>query len=437
MSLVNDMLNDLEARRGKEPARPLSLDWVSGQGSVAGRKSNQVTIIIVVAVVMIALVLGSWLYLQAKATSVVAAPVPKANQPSPIAAVESVEPATLKTIAWQQDGGLTVMKLALSDNKPYSISRDGHLLRLRFYDVKSQPGMPVVSPLAPVESVVMQAEGADLVAILSIKGDFSFSDRLSGADDNTVEVLLKSQQRREPAAVAKATAPASKQVASTAAAQSSPRNESTTVASRPAVSTTPKVAPKPVSLTLSQLDLRTEKQARDLLRKGESFQAQELLQQFVDANSGAIRSTRLLISLWMSQQRFEAANELLANALGQYPEDVDLRILRAQSLLAEQRVGDAVDWLMMQAPDMNTYPQYYELLALAARRDQQYQLSEQAYRGLVSTDPNRGDWLVGLGIALDAQARTTEARGVYQQALVSPRLSAALKQYAQQRLSAN
>lgn len=440
MSLVNDMLNDLEARRGKEPAKPVDLDWMSGQGSIARKKSSHVVLIVALSALVIVAVFGSWLYLKAKQVAPVATSQPTAVSPSTMP-LEVAAPATLDNIQWIRDGGVTVLKLRLSENKPYSLSRDEHLLRLRLFEVKSRATVDVLTPQPPVESVVMQMQDEDLVAIFSIKGDFSFSDRLSKTEANTIEIVLKSMAAQpEQNAIAMAPDRSSpKDPAGTSAVAPQASNKSKVVSSAPVTtqSAPTRSVPKSAQLTLSQRDLRLEKQARDLLRKGESYQAEKILQDFVEANSAAVRSAKLLISLWLSQNRFDPANDLIATTLGQYPEDVELRILRARSLLAEERVGDAVDWLMRQAPDMNTYPQYYELLGLAARRDQQYQLSEQAYRGLVATDPDRGDWLVGLAIALDAQARTTEARQAYQRALASAKLSGPLKQYAQQRLATN
>ena len=89
---------------------------------------------------------------------------------------------------------------------------------------------------------------------------------------------------------------------------------------------------------------------------------------------------------------------------------------------------------MSEQPLLSGNSDYYELVGLAARKNQQLELSEQVYRGLLDYDASRGDWWMGLAIAIDQQANPA-AKQAYQQAINSQHLSVALRNYARQRLA--
>lgn len=440
MSLVNDMLNDLEQRRDKAPPKALDLDWLAGQSSP--KRSRRKITLLWPALVLVLLVaaIAIWMLVFNKAErATVSAPGPAAL-PAPATstaaatteAAAATEPAAIETLQWSNDSVVTRLRIGLSAKRPYSISRQGNKLLLHFYDIDNQLAGSALLAEPPVRSVAIQRQGGDVVATLAIDGEYSFSDKLLSKDGTAIEISI----RPAPASVTGAAKPV--KAAEDTAVNSQPRVAASRETTGRSVSTKAVASsPQPVRLTLSQRDLRAEKQARDLLREGESYRAQSLLETFVDDNPGAPRSTRLLATLWLNQERFASADELLQSLVAQYPDDIEARILRARSLMAQDKNDQAVDWLMRMSPDVNLSPQYYEVLGLAARRNQQYGLSEQAYRGLIATDAARGDWLVGLGIALDAQARISDARDAYQRALATRRISAPLRDYAQRRLADN
>jgi MSHA biogenesis protein MshN len=100
------------------------------------------------------------------------------------------------------------------------------------------------------------------------------------------------------------------------------------------------------------------------------------------------------------------------------------------------RAEKAIDLLMRDKPLVAENFSYYELLGLAARKNNQFTLSEQAYRGLLEANSARGDWWVGLAVALDAQGNMGGARSAYNNALKTVEISAPLRDYARQRLTA-
>lgn len=187
--------------------------------------------------------------------------------------------------------------------------------------------------------------------------------------------------------------------------------------------------------TAEQLDRQAAKKANDLLRNNRRIAAEESLSKFMESQPTALASGQLLVSIWMSQKRFDLAERLLDKLRSSSPRHVGLMIVNARLMLLTERTNMAVEMLLSERPPIGTYAAYYELLALAARQNEQYQLSEKTYRSLLSTDGNRGDWWFGLALALDAQGSQTRARSAFLRALKTNDLSAALVGYARKRAS--
>lgn len=438
MSLVNDMLNDLEQRRSGEPARPVDLDWLTGQAEPQkNTRSKRWPVIAMVLVGGAAIAAGSFLWFGNNPPTTAPAPQPSVSAVEP----EQVTSAQLQALSWEREDAVTRAYIKLSESRAYSVQKLPQGLLLRFFGVQSglQPARMTVEP--PVESIAVQRQAEDLLVTLKIGGAFSFSDRLIGERGTEIELIIEVEKPPSVSTAAASGTDAGPAKAATAvtsglqpAAGAVPPRVS---AVRPAATSAKPANKRTPQQTPSQRDMQLAEQARNLIRQGDTYRAENILQDFIATQPEVIRSGRLLASLWLSQQRYQLAESLLVDLLGRYPGDIELRLQRGQLLLARGETGAAVDWLMSASPNIDQFPQYYELLGLAARKNQQYTLSEQTYRGLLASDDNRGDWLVALGIALDAQGRTAEARQVYRQALQARSLSATLKQYAQQRLASN
>ena len=423
MSLVNDMLDDLEQRRNEQQSRPVDLSWLESASAPARRRSRRPLYVAGAGVAVLLLAGGLWWYQ--------AMPIqPQPQQPA-IKLIEEAAPITsarkslLTAMTWSQDQNVVHLQLAFSELKPYSVERNESGLALRFYSVDTNLNAAALKPLAPVREIAIVREGNDLLVNLSIAGDFSFSDQLPADDKKRVDILL------QPIAAAVAAVAAREHSEQRSPAATKPQPET----KKPQPVDVERPRPQP-QLTVSQRDMQTAKRAKTLLRDGDSYGAERMLQAFVSGQPQAMRSGRLLASLWLSQQRYDSAGELLASMLQREPANIELRQLKARLLMAQGQNAEAVDWLMMVKPPVQQHQEYYELLGFAARQNAQYPLSEQVYRGLIDSDNSRGDWWVGLGIALDAQAKNTAARSAYQQALALKNTSAPLRQYAKQRLSA-
>ena len=185
-----------------------------------------------------------------------------------------------------------------------------------------------------------------------------------------------------------------------------------------------------------QRDRSAFKKAEELIRDKQSAAAEQVLVNETTSNPQAVRSGTALASLLISQRRFEEAQELLVHLLRENPDSIELVKTQARLFLVTIKPRKAMDLLMKFSPPMSAHTDYYELLGLSARQEQQYELSVQAYKGLLRYNASRGDWWVGMAIALDMQGEIKAARSAYRSALRSKKIAPTLRDYAQQRLSA-
>ena len=192
----------------------------------------------------------------------------------------------------------------------------------------------------------------------------------------------------------------------------------------------------PTPRSSEQRDRSAFKKAEELIRDKQSAAAEQVLVNETTSNPQAVRSGTALASLLISQRRFEEAQELLVHLLRENPDSIELVKTQARLFLVTIKPRKAMDLLMKFSPPMSAHTDYYELLGLSARQEQQYELSVQAYKGLLRYNASRGDWWVGMAIALDMQGEIKAARSAYRSALRSKKIAPTLRDYAQQRLSA-
>ncbi|WP_101758879.1 lipopolysaccharide assembly protein LapB [Oceanicoccus sp. KOV_DT_Chl] len=359
MSLINDMLNDLDDRRSGQRGNEVSLDWMSGH-KIHGENRWQLPLIAcVVILIFIVIAYGVWSY--------------------------------------QSKTSMTVIdKLSL---------------------VRSESR--VVETLAAGDQQVL-----DAVAIDAEVNDKSVKVVNGSA---TATQAKKSVTKAEPPAVKKNTIPAE---ISLPTERKSPKSVQKIHVND--VVAAPIKTQKP--LTLDQRDREQYQRAEMLLRQQRFTEAELLLQDFLSQYAQAPHSGELLVSLWISQQQWQQAQNLLTSLRGFYPQNIRLIMLDARLALQQKQTDKAVALLMSEQPVLSEHQDYYELLGITARQNKQYQLSAEVYRGLLGFDSQRGDWWVGMAIALEMQQQSSAARDAYRQALLSKNITPALRNYAQKKL---
>jgi len=187
-------------------------------------------------------------------------------------------------------------------------------------------------------------------------------------------------------------------------------------------------------LTLAERDKQAKRQALQDMRNGHTQSAEQLLIQLLDDYPEAHQSRATLIALRLSQEQLERAQQLLSQGLQLAPEQLAFIKLKARILLSQQQPSAAVIELDKHQQGERDQ-EYLALLATATQRDGQHQRAATLYQQLLQLNDWQAQWWVGLAISLEALNQKNAALKAYWQARELPGISPALKRYAEGRIS--
>jgi|GEM_PF-2299033 len=113
------------------------------------------------------------------------------------------------------------------------------------------------------------------------------------------------------------------------------------------------------------------------------------------------------------------------------PDDIEVNTLYARILLEQNKSARAYTLLRrMNQPRLKEHPDFYVLRALLARHQGAYAESEALYTLLCEFRPRRGDWRVGLALSQQLQGKAAQAYHNYQQAANNTALETELRNFA-------
>lgn len=476
MSLVNDMLRDLEARRAA-PTERVQLDglYAVDEAVAARRTRRRLSLIALVLLVLGSLAL--WLLLARPdwptLTPIVSAPalsVPGVSL-APVLSVVApapLQPAQLLEVLPQHDGRGLIMQLLLDRSVSYQRREENGTVSLYLPNVQlnGQLTGDVQGRLQRGgRSLAWRVEAQDQgvqVLLVGLGDELQVSDRLesvgtrwmllievpigpaAAADGATGDVNeytsedhlyrdgvidLNSLPVAEPAvpafveASAAVQAGGNKKVSGTKKAQAlaellSDKND---------------LSPPQVSIVSSAPDALTL--ARQALEQGDFPRAILALEALLQLH------TDLEVSRWLARAYLaggESARLLswLPAQLAQWPQDSELRVLLARGQLLAGQSANAVATLQRYPPSLRQEPTYHALLAASFQQTGEWPQSAALYRQLIELQPTQSSWQLGLGIALEQLAQPTAAARHYRLAEQGPGLDEGARRFANERATA-
>lgn len=451
MSLVNDMLNDLEQRRSKpSSASSAQLQWLTGRAEI---KKSRWPIWISFIILAIALVAVALLYrpsdslLQAQAIldggTLKAASVTSNSTegvtPSTLEPTADAKPK-LELVSIQKINNETKLLLQLDRMPGYQVTNNIDSLIVRLNNVQAHLPRQVGDLLKPVSAINVRRSGNDLLVHIALTEPVQSRVSLKVQPLIQLEVFVSAISKSQASTTnLSVKAPAKNLAKPELSVQSSsmpnPAENTKRLVTKPA---TKKSSPLKTRLppTLQQQDKRAVKEARNRLQLRQPQAAEQLLIALLSTYPDAPESNQLLLAMLLDQQRLDQAEQRLQLLANKKPLSLALVQLQARLFLLQAKPGKSVQLLRAQQPMMQINQEYYELLALSAQRDKQYGLSEKVYKALLNIDAGKGDWWAGLAIAEELQGQKADARQHYRQAVQANRTSDALRQYSRQRYQA-
>lgn len=155
-------------------------------------------------------------------------------------------------------------------------------------------------------------------------------------------------------------------------------------------------------------------EAQTLRRAGKLDAAIGTYRQALERNPGMTNARIQLAGLLQENGQIEAALSLLKTGFEQRADDW-LAIATGRLLADQGRRDEALDWLARGRVSLR--PADHALMGALLSQAQHHEEAGRAYQRALAADPGRGGWLLGLGLALEAQGRVGEAQAAYRGAL--------------------
>lgn len=191
--------------------------------------------------------------------------------------------------------------------------------------------------------------------------------------------------------------------------------------------------PSGVTVTSQQQGENAYKRALVLLQEGRVHDAMAGLEQAVFAYPRHDGARQALVGLLLEAHRHEEAMRHLQLGLGLDPKQQQMAMLLAR--LQIERGGPAVETLMRTLPYAGNNPDYLAFLAGALQKAQRHREAVEQYQAALRLMPQNGVWWMGMGISLQADKRTAEAVDAYQRAKASGSLSPELVSFVERKLA--
>jgi MSHA biogenesis protein MshN len=143
---------------------------------------------------------------------------------------------------------------------------------------------------------------------------------------------------------------------------------------------------------------------------------------------------RALVGVLLGVKRNADAEHVLQDGLKRDPHEASFAMLLARLQVERDAVPLALETLLKSLPYAEGQADYQSFVAALLQRQSRHDEAIAHYQIALKLVPDNGVWLMGMGISLQAQQRTGEARDAYQRALSSNKLSAQLKTFVQNKL---
>lgn len=143
---------------------------------------------------------------------------------------------------------------------------------------------------------------------------------------------------------------------------------------------------------------------------------------------------RRLAELQLARGDLAATGDTLAEGLRYQPDDVGLRLALAHLLQEQGQYAEALATLALATPGEGDALRFHQLRGGLAQQLKQWPLALESYQQLLSRAPSEARYWLGLALANDGQGDYPRAAQAFGRALALEGLSPAARSYAQQRL---
>ncbi|MGV0056305.1 tetratricopeptide repeat protein [Stutzerimonas sp. 381-2] len=460
MSLVNDMLRDLETRRAAPAEREQlgSLYAVDEAAAARRERHGRMRRGLLVAAALVVAAVGLFLLserLQPVAKPpVVSAPVVPAPLEELAPPPEVVATTRLLDVLPQNDGRRFVLQLLLDRSVSYQRVDTTGSVSFRLNDVQftGEARTGRIEKAGQTLSWRVESQDGDVnVLIIGFGDQLNVADRLESIDDRSqlwLDVSLVGAAEADPQTLSLpvAESPDMDEAplpdwVTREVEQAEPLNEPARAKPSPepkavlraAVAAEPVAPSAKANLTIGAHQPDSLAQARSALDRGDHLAAVQQLQALHQAQPDNPEISRWLARAYLSAGDTAALLKWLPAQLQARPFDAELRELLARGQLQLGDQDSAIATLQQNAPPLQRHTAYHALLAALYQQVNDWSASAATYRQLIAVQPGQGAWQLGLAIALEQLDQPAQAGRHYRLALQRQGLDESARRFATER----
>ena len=188
-------------------------------------------------------------------------------------------------------------------------------------------------------------------------------------------------------------------------------------------------------VTNAELDQQFAEKIQKDLQEGRASEAYRLLENRLTKADDMPVSATLFAELLIDDGAFSRAQQLLDRYLVLYPASQQLRIKQLRLLVVQGLFADALNSIGAFDSRLLKSIEVMELQAVSLQSSGDYKAASFVYQNLLVRNQDNARWWMGLAVAFDANAQTSEARQAFLKALELRQLTAELSNYAEQRVA--
>ena len=196
----------------------------------------------------------------------------------------------------------------------------------------------------------------------------------------------------------------------------------------------PQIDKRAQTLTAQQLAENDYRDAANFLNQGRLAEAQDGFRRALLHNPAHIGARQGLFGLLLDAKKNGEAEQLLQEGLKLNPSQPAFAMALASLQYERSDIAGAIETMQKSAPAAQTSPDYLARLAGLLQRQSRHREAVESYQGALRLTPGSGVWMMGLGISLQAMNRNGEAQDAFRRAKASNTLNPELQAFVDQRL---
>lgn len=210
----------------------------------------------------------------------------------------------------------------------------------------------------------------------------------------------------------------------------------------PAPTPTPTHTPEPRGSIDKQVREMTAQQRAEvafrkgaaLLQEARASAAEASFREALREDANHVGARQALLGLLLDSKRTDEAEKLLKETLALNPRQPRHAMVLARLQVDRGEVAGGVNTLVAALPYVQSDAEYYAFLAALLQREGRHRETVDYYRAALRISPGNGLWLMGLGISLRATSQFGDARETFQRALDTRQLSGDLRAFTEKQL---